>query len=62
MKTTLRVLLVGAIAAGQWWSVASQQPAVHVIDTMLRQVARPESVANVFMQLDAVIRSLRRAP
>ena len=61
MKTTLRVLLVGAIAAGQWWSVASQQPVVHVVDTVLRQAARPEAIATVFMQLDAVIRSLRRS-
>jgi hypothetical protein len=59
MRTTLRVLMVAAVATVQWWSVASQQPAVHVVDTVVRQVARPDALASVLVRIDCLVRSLR---
>ena len=61
MKTTIRVLMVAAIATAQWWSVASQQPAVHVVDTIVRQVVRPDALASVLVRIDYLLRSLRSA-
>ncbi len=59
MRTTFRVLMVAAVATAQWWSVASQQPAVHVVDTVVRQVARPDALASVLVRIDWLVRSLR---
>ena len=59
MKTTIRVLMVAAVATAQWWSVASQQPAVHVVDTVVRQVVRPDTLASLLVRIDCLVRGLR---
>jgi hypothetical protein len=60
MKTSFRLLVLAAMAAAQWWAAAAPQPVVHIVDSVLRQVARPEALANVFMRVDYLARCLRR--
>lgn len=60
MKTSFRLLVVAAMAAAQWWSAAAPQPVVHAVDTMVRQVARPEALASALMRVDFIARCLRR--
>ena len=61
MKTTMRLLLMAAMAASQWWAAAAPPPVLHVIESIVGQVARPEALANTFMRLDFIARCLRRA-
>jgi hypothetical protein len=60
MKTTFRLLVMAAMAASQWWSGAVPAPVVHIVDTVARQVSRPEAFAAVFMRFDFISRCLRR--
>ena len=60
MKTSFRLLVVAAMTAAQWWSAAAPQPVVHIVDSVVRQVVRPEALANVFMRVDYIARCLRR--
>ena len=60
MKTSFRLLVMAAMALSQWWSLTAPPPVVHVVDAVVRQVVRPEALANTFMRLDFVTRCLRR--
>jgi len=61
MKTTIRVLVVAAAAATQWWATAGSQPLIRAVDAYLRQVAPPEAIANAVLRVHSVVRSLRSA-